>query len=189
MAADEVRVARTGREAQRYKDGCRLVAGCVPYRMRVRAEGEEPAAQSAADVEVLMISSRRGPGMLFPKGGWETDETAEEAATREAMEEAGVLGEVQEPLGTFTFSSKRQRSKHNPEGCCEAHVFVLLVRTQLDTWPEQSSRKRVWMPIGEAIENCRHDWIEDALRRFRTRIPQLLSDFPVAVVPPSLLAA
>ena len=32
------------------------------------------------------------------QGGWETDETAEEAAVREAMEEAGVRGSVEVPL-------------------------------------------------------------------------------------------
>jgi 8-oxo-dGTP pyrophosphatase MutT (NUDIX family) len=30
----------------------------------------------------------------FHKGGWETDESAEEAACREAFEEAGVQGEL-----------------------------------------------------------------------------------------------
>ena len=29
------------------------------------------------------------------QGGWETDETAEEAAVREAMEEAGVRGNLE----------------------------------------------------------------------------------------------
>ena len=31
---------------------------------------------------------------MYYKGGWETDETAEEAACREAFEEAGVQGEL-----------------------------------------------------------------------------------------------
>jgi diphosphoinositol-polyphosphate diphosphatase len=42
-----------------------------------------------------MITSQRGEGLLFPKGGWETDETVEEAACREALEEAGVRGLLQ----------------------------------------------------------------------------------------------
>ena len=35
------------------------------------------------------------------QGGWETDETAEEAAARETMEEAGVKGELQASLSPF----------------------------------------------------------------------------------------
>ncbi|KAG6585271.1 Nudix hydrolase 16, mitochondrial, partial [Cucurbita argyrosperma subsp. sororia] len=31
-------------------------------------------------VEVLMIDKPSGPGLLFPKGGWENDETVEEAS-------------------------------------------------------------------------------------------------------------
>jgi diphosphoinositol-polyphosphate diphosphatase len=39
-----------------------------------------------------MISSSRGNGWVFPKGGWELDETAEAAAKRETVEESGVRG-------------------------------------------------------------------------------------------------
>lgn len=80
-------VARTGRHQQRYEHGHRLVAGCIPYRYRPTGDGKS--------MEVLMISSQRGEGLLFPKGGWETDETVEEAACREALEEAGVKGHLQ----------------------------------------------------------------------------------------------
>lgn len=42
-----------------------------------------------------MISSQKGQAMMFPKGGWELDESVEEAASRESVEEAGVLGIVE----------------------------------------------------------------------------------------------
>ncbi|PIN21981.1 hypothetical protein CDL12_05316 [Handroanthus impetiginosus] len=85
-------VARTGRHQQRYDSGFRLVAGCIPYRYR--DSGESSRKNSDKVVEVLMISSPSGPGLLFPKGGWENDETVQEAALREAIEEAGVRGKV-----------------------------------------------------------------------------------------------
>ena len=85
MAA--VLVARQGRELQRYsqRTGGRIVVGCIPYR--VRCDGE---------LEVLVITSQKGHGMMFPKGGWEEDESMDEAARREALEEAGVL-ELSQP--------------------------------------------------------------------------------------------
>jgi 8-oxo-dGTP pyrophosphatase MutT (NUDIX family) len=43
-------------------------------------------------LQVLMISSPNRHDLVFPKGGWEDDETVLEAASREAMEEAGVKG-------------------------------------------------------------------------------------------------
>ncbi|XP_068497245.1 nudix hydrolase 16, mitochondrial-like isoform X2 [Phaseolus vulgaris] len=78
-------VARTGRHQQRYENGYRLVAG---YKS---SDGD---SSSEKIVEVLLINSPSGPGLLFPKGGWENDETVEEAAAREAVEEAGVRGDL-----------------------------------------------------------------------------------------------
>lgn len=42
-----------------------------------------------------MISAQNGHGMQFPKGGWEIDESMEQAALRETLEEAGVVGNVE----------------------------------------------------------------------------------------------
>ncbi|XP_038992202.1 nudix hydrolase 16, mitochondrial-like [Hibiscus syriacus] len=85
-------VARTGRLQQRYEAGFRLVAGCIPFRYGNSNETDD--VKFGKVVEVLMITSTSGPGLLFPKGGWENDETVEEAAVREAIEEAGVRGDL-----------------------------------------------------------------------------------------------
>eukprot|EP00892_Ulva_mutabilis_P003829 jgi/Ulvmu1/1818/UM119_0036.1 len=78
--------ARQGRDNQRYStSGERLVAGCVPVRFI--DDGSTPS-----DVQVMLISSSGGTGWVFPKGGWELDETAESAALRETVEEGGVRG-------------------------------------------------------------------------------------------------
>ncbi|KAL0387796.1 UNVERIFIED_CONTAM: Nudix hydrolase 16, mitochondrial [Sesamum radiatum] len=65
---------------------------CIPYRYR-DLDGSS-CKNSKKVVEVLMINSPSGPGLLFPKGGWENDETVQEAALREAIEEAGVRGKI-----------------------------------------------------------------------------------------------
>ena len=91
-------VSRTGRERQRFAGEAdakiRLVAGSIPTRR----------AESGA-WEVLMVTNKHKDSLIFPKGGWETDETAEEAAARESMEEAGVVGRLT-PLDEFAFESK-----------------------------------------------------------------------------------
>ncbi|CAI0392732.1 unnamed protein product [Linum tenue] len=58
-------VARTGRHQQRYEGGCRLVAGCIPFRYRECDENADTDSEKV--VEVLMINSTSGPGLLFPK--------------------------------------------------------------------------------------------------------------------------
>ncbi|VAH32020.1 unnamed protein product [Triticum turgidum subsp. durum] len=81
--ASEKLVARKGRLRQRYDNEYRLVAGCVPYR--VDKDGQ---------LEVLMVSTANRDDLVFPKGGWEDDEDVYEAACREALEEAGVRGNI-----------------------------------------------------------------------------------------------
>ncbi|XP_043692641.1 nudix hydrolase 16, mitochondrial-like isoform X2 [Telopea speciosissima] len=153
-------VARTGRHQQRYDAGCRLVAGCIPFRCR---DSDSSDAESEKIVEVLMINSTSGPGLLFPKGGWENDETVEEAAVREAFEEAGVRGELMDLLGNYHFRSKTLQDEFSPEGLCKAAMFALLVKEELKFWPEQSTRQRKWLVIPEAVESCRHAWMREAL--------------------------
>ncbi|XP_028798980.1 nudix hydrolase 16, mitochondrial-like [Neltuma alba] len=156
-------VARTGRLKQRYENGYRLVAGCVPFRYR----GSDVCdSNSGKTVEVLMISSPSGPGLLFPKGGWENDETVEEAAIRESIEEAGVRGDLKDFLGYFEFRSKTHQDEFNPEGLCKAAMFALFVKEELHSWPEQKFRNRSWLSLSESFGSCRHAWMRDALDCF-----------------------
>lgn len=67
--------ARSGREQQRYDGDTRLVAGCLPVM---------------PDGRLVLLGSVKTTDWILPKGGWESDETAGEAAAREAYEEAGV---------------------------------------------------------------------------------------------------
>ncbi|KAJ6934494.1 hypothetical protein NC651_009492 [Populus alba x Populus x berolinensis] len=157
-------VARTGRLQQRYEGGCRLVAGCIPYRFRDYCEDGD--ADSAKVVEVLMINSPSGPGLLFPKGGWENDETAKEAAVREAIEEAGVRGDLMDFIGDYQFKSKTLQDECCPDGLCKAAMYALFVKEELESWPEQSTRTRSWLTIPEAVDSCRHKWMEEALKDF-----------------------
>jgi diphosphoinositol-polyphosphate diphosphatase len=94
---------------------------------------------------VLLISSSGGKGWVFPKGGWELDETAKDAARRETVEEGGVRGELEEPqLGEYPYCNR----KMNPQrkGCI-AHVFVMHVQEELKVWPEAGHRIRRWVCI------------------------------------------
>jgi len=138
-------VSRTGREMQRYsEEGHRLVAGCIPVRL------------VNGIMEILLVTARHGKskGWIFPKGGWETDETMEQAAARESLEEAGVRG-VLEDFARIEFKSKTNMSI--------AHLFVMHVTEELPAWPEQTERDRKWWGAQEAVSQCKHDWMKDAI--------------------------
>ncbi|KAF5843871.1 NUDIX hydrolase domain-like protein [Dunaliella salina] len=146
--------ARIGRHRQRFDTGGeRLCAGCIPIRRAPLEEGGE--------MQVLLVSSRGGKGFGLPKGGWEDDESVEDAARRETIEEAGVRGTLEEPaFGIFEFTSGKPGSQQNQ---CRTHMFVMHVAEELDVWPEGSERQRIWCSIEDAKRDCRHDWMREAL--------------------------
>ncbi|KAG4999278.1 hypothetical protein AAZX31_08G044700 [Glycine max] len=146
-------VSRSGRELQRYNNmGGRQVVGCIPYRYKQDIEGK-----MSNELEVLVVSSQKGQGLMFPKGGWELDESVEEAAYRESLEEAGVMGMIERELGQWNFISKRYGIYY------EGHMFPMFVKEQLDIWPEKNLRRRIWMTVAEAREVCQHWWMKEAL--------------------------
>ncbi|MFS7948766.1 putative hydrolase [Helianthus anomalus] len=153
-------VSRSGRQLQRYNQNQRQLVGCIPYRIK---DGSDRKSEDA--LEVLVISAqRKGKGMLFPKGGWESDESIKEAALRESMEEAGVLGIVEGVLGKWCFKSKGNDAYY--EGC----MFPLLVKEELDVWPEKDIRQRVWMSVSQAKEVCQYNWMKEALDLLAKRL-------------------
>jgi len=134
--------ARTGRVEQRYgPDGTRLVAGVV--------------ALSNDKKKVLLVQSTKRSGhWVLPKGGYETDEDSpEEAAAREAWEEAGITGKIIKSLGEIK-DPRPHRSKPNKEHIHPAlyMFFEFSVEKEEVQWPEMDTRRRKWMTFSEATE-------------------------------------
>lgn len=117
-------------------DGERLVAGLVPL--------------SADKKQVLLIQSTRRNGWVVPKGGWETDEkTAEDAACREAWEEAGIICKVLKDLGKIPDRrGADELTKHAPRATFQ--FFEATVQKEEAKWPEMQKRDRKWMTYTEA---------------------------------------
>ncbi|KAK9277216.1 hypothetical protein L1049_006755 [Liquidambar formosana] len=158
-------LARTGRQRQRYKDQFRLVAGCIPFRLERNVE--DGCCNIKNKLRVLMISSPDRDDLVFPKGGWEDDETMGEAACREALEEAGVKGILGEnPLGFWEFRSKSRQNSSSMEGGCRGYMFALEVTEELDSWAEQANHDRKWLTTDDAFKFCRYDWMREALQKF-----------------------
>ena len=99
-----------------------------------------------------MIQSVRNNGWVLPKGGWETDEpTREEAAKREAWEEAGVIVQVQRDLGAII--EKRSSDQFTTEAPKATYQFwEAIVEEVKEQWPEMHKRRRKWMPYTEAAQ-------------------------------------
>lgn len=105
--------------------------------------------ESDTGKEVLLITSRGTGRWIVPKGWPMEGMTAEEAAVREAWEEAGVLEcDIEEsPAGAFGYD------KHLDEGYdapVEAQVFLLRVAKLADSYPEAHERDRKWVSPSDA---------------------------------------
>ena len=105
---------------------------------------------SADKSKVLLIQSTRRGGWVLPKGGWETDEgTAQEAAKREAWEEAGVVCSIQRDLGTISeMRPASQLSATAPKA--KYQFYEASVEKEASEWPEMHKRGRSWMGYQEA---------------------------------------
>uniref|UniRef100_A0A5B7B1R9 Nudix hydrolase domain-containing protein n=1 Tax=Davidia involucrata TaxID=16924 RepID=A0A5B7B1R9_DAVIN len=73
---------------------------------------------------------------------------------------------LQPKLGVWKFKSRSQDIFH------EGHMFPLLVKEQLDLWPEKDVRQRTWVSVNEARELCDHLWMKEALDIFVGRLMQ-----------------
>ncbi|KAK0352749.1 hypothetical protein LTR91_022570 [Friedmanniomyces endolithicus] len=147
--------ARVGRDKQRYgPKGERLVAGVVPL--------------SSDRTQVLLIQSSARKGWVLPKGGWETDESQQEAACREAWEEAGIECKIEKDLGEI--EEKRTEAQIKKYGASAPRAlyrfFEVVVKEEKSSWPEAHKRDRQWMVYSKAKE-CLKDRPEllEALER------------------------
>lgn len=97
---------------------------------------------------ILMITSRETRRWVIPKGGRMAGKTDPQAAAQEALEEAGVRGEIEtQSVGCFRYA---KRTRNGGERQCVVAVFPLHVLLQLGEWPEAHQRQRRWMTPHEA---------------------------------------
>ena len=109
-----------------------------------------PVAMIEGHPHVLLITSRETRRWIIPKGHPEKNLDASALASLEALEEAGVSGNIQpEPIGVYRSSKRLASGKSRP---CEVTVFRLDVTQHLDDWKEKCERERRWLPLAEAAE-------------------------------------
>jgi 8-oxo-dGTP pyrophosphatase MutT (NUDIX family) len=118
-----------------------------------------PYRASADGIDILLITTRRTKRWIVPKG-WPIDGMEPFAsAAQEALEEAGISGEIQkEPVGSFTYLKELRHGLNVP---CQVNVFPLKVTRQRKTWAEKDVRELRWFPLAEAAKAVD----EQALRR------------------------
>lgn len=95
-------------------------------------------------LEVMIVASRKGTRWVLPKGVKEPELSLRDSASKEALEEAGIRGDLDdEPIGHYDYAKWG--------GVCNVAVFPMAVTESVPDaeWAE-SHRQRRWVPVKEA---------------------------------------
>jgi 8-oxo-dGTP pyrophosphatase MutT (NUDIX family) len=133
---------------------------------QVRKRGRQVAAlcwRQTPVLEVLLVTTLRTRRWILPKGWPMPGISSAKAAAFEALEEAGIAGEVSpEPVGRYHY----MKVKKGREVPCSVDVYAIEVRRQLRAWPEQGTREAAWLPVAEAAGRVSEPELRDILLAF-----------------------
>jgi 8-oxo-dGTP pyrophosphatase MutT (NUDIX family) len=108
-----------------------------------RQSGAIPYTVIDGRIVFLLVTSRRTGRWIYPKGSISAGMTAWDSAAKEALEEAGVIGEISsEPVGTYRNTDKGL--------LVDIDLYPLRVGEQFDSWDEMDQRLRHWVLLTEA---------------------------------------
>ncbi len=111
-----------------------------------------PFRLSGNGYEFLFVSTKRRGRWLLPKGWPKKGEALNDAAAREAVEEAGVTGSVaSQSIGSYRFRKSMPQGYDVP---CEVFVFPFRVESEESAWREDDIRARRWCTLADAPGNC-----------------------------------
>ncbi|SNB80117.1 8-oxo-dGTP pyrophosphatase MutT, NUDIX family [Arboricoccus pini] len=128
----------------------------MPRKAKQRQRpGQQFAALPVKNVDgetlVLLVTSRETGRWVLPKGWREKNLSGPELAAKEAYEEAGIVGVVQDkPIGSYGYLKRLPKGQLKP---CLVKVFPMRVDDLLDTWPEARQRRRQWFTFAQAALN------------------------------------
>ena len=128
-----------------------------------------PYRWQGAELQVLLVTSRETKRWILPKGKPETKRRPHKVAAREALEEAGVKGDIdRHPCGQYQ-SVKGEDGQLIPATIV---VFPLLVDRELTEWHESHQRQRRWVTLAQATELGIEAALVDFLKIFAGLLPK-----------------
>jgi 8-oxo-dGTP pyrophosphatase MutT (NUDIX family) len=122
-----------------------------------------PYAFQEGAFKVLLVTSIGTKRWIIPKGHLEPGLTASESAEAEALEEAGVLGNMMpRSIGAYRYRKRPEKGG----GLCRVRVYALEVTRVLEEYPEVGLRKRRWMSVRKAIKTVQEPDLKVLIERF-----------------------
>ena len=123
-----------------------------------------PYVETERGLLVLLITTRGRGRWTIPKGWPKPGLSNSQLAEREAFEEAGVAGQIgSQPVGNFTYTKRLHLFSWVR---CRVDVYLLHADRQHLSWPEQESRKFIWVEPSQAVKLVKEPQLANVLRKF-----------------------
>lgn len=114
--------------------------------------------------EIALASRRTRAGDLvwgLPKGRIDNGETKQQAALREVREEAGLMAEIEAPLGRISYDYVWERTRVSKV----VHFFLMRATGgNIDDHDDEMEEVR-WFALGDAMDSAAYDSERDVIQR------------------------
>ena len=132
--------------------------GALPYRFTAEAA-----------LEILLVTTRQTRRWIIPKGWPIKSLRPPKSAAREAFEEAGVTGRIgMKPVGTFSYDKALDEA--GVQATCEVKIYPLLVKRQLEVFPESEQRMLQWVDPAKAMIMIKEPGLRKLVTAFAKRL-------------------
>jgi 8-oxo-dGTP pyrophosphatase MutT (NUDIX family) len=117
--------------------------------------------------EILLLTSRGTGRWVIPKGWPMGGKPGHEVARQEALEEAGVLGDVESaPAGVYKYEKDMSDGYAVP---CQVQVHPLRVTSTIEDFKEKGQRRLDWVSPEVAERRVREPQLKRIIHHFAAR--------------------
>jgi phosphohistidine phosphatase len=132
-------------------------SGVIPYRFKKK------------EMQILLITTRRGKEWTIPKGIIEERFEDPESAVKEAFEEAGLIGNIDETI-SWQFRFRKWG------GICDVKLYPMQVEKELEDFPENKVRAKKWLSVKDAVKLVKFEKVKECIKELEKLHRDLYND-------------
>lgn len=144
-----------------------MTDGSSVYGVAIPQSGVLAYRRRGERLQVLLITSKDSGRWVPPKGHIAPGLSPRQSAGKEAYEEAGVEGVIdQQPIGHYHYRKTDEKGGRY----CRVELYAMRVERLSGGWPEKKLRSRKWMSISMAAHAVWEEELGDLILEFGERM-------------------